>query len=172
MVSPIKKQTVKNLKENLAKTTSFFLVNHKFLKVNDITMIRRELGRNNAALKVIKNRLLKIALKDKSIDFPEENYRNETSVVFCYDDPITIAKLINKYIKQKLSIEVKAGYFENRIIDIDEFKKIASILSRPELLSKLAGTLRNPLTKFCVALKNPTMKLVVVLKQISENKNK
>ena len=171
MVAPQKTKLVKEIDERLEKANSFFLVNFKSLKANDMNFMRKEFRRSQAEVAIIKNRLLKIALKNRSIEFPEEHYRNETAVVFCNDDPIKVAKLIKKYIKAKYSIAVKAGYFENRVIDDDEFKQLASILSREELLSKLVGSLMSPLTKFCICLKNPTTKLVIALRQIIDTRS-
>ena len=67
------------------------------------------------------------------------------------EDAITPLGVVNKYASQKdwkkaQKLTFVGGYFEEKIVDADSIRKIASLPSREVLLAKLLGSMMAPLS--------------------------
>ena len=63
-----KKKVVEGLKEKLAKTALAVVTDYRGFTVSEITDLRTRLSEKNAEYKIVKNTLVKIALKDNLIE--------------------------------------------------------------------------------------------------------
>ena len=67
-------------------------------------------------------------------------------------DPVAAAKVINDFAKTNDKLVVKAGSYAGKVLDKSGVQALASIPSREELLSKLLGVMKAPVSGFAVAL--------------------
>jgi large subunit ribosomal protein L10 len=172
MPSQKKMEMVEELRSVIQKYTDFFITDYKGMNVSDMTEFRSKLRENGAVYQIIKNNIFKIALENEQIAGLDEVLVGPNAILFA-EDPVSAAKVVQEFLKDKKKAEklqLKAAFTEGRVVDQDYIKKLAELPSKEELLSKLLGTLKNPMNRMVRVLNNPLQKFVFGLKAVSEKK--
>ena len=148
-----KKKIVQEMTESLKSQAGVF-VDYKGITVNQDTELRVKMREANVDYSVIRNRLMKFAIKNVGFDELDSIFVGTTSLAICNDDPIAPARIIKEY-ADKLPdyFEIKAGFMDGKILSADEVKAIASIPALPVLQAQFLGTLLAPITSLAVVLK-------------------
>ena len=154
-----KQQVVADLVEKLKGAQSGILVDYRGISVEDDTKLRAEMRAANVDYSVVKNTLLNFAVKGTDIEGISPFLEGPTAIALGSDDPIAPARILNTYIEKKKKMEIKTGFFEGKVISLDEIKRIATLPSKEVLLSKAFGSLKSPISN-----------LARVLNQIKEQK--
>jgi len=173
-------QTVKNLKEKLAKARGVVLTDYQGLSVPEVEALRVSLREVSADLQVVKNTLLNLALKEnakvrKRRFFESSKMQNAkltgpTAVALSYEDEIALLKVLSDFAKEHPQLKIKGGFFEGVWLLGEKLKEIASLPSREVLLAKITGLAQSPIWKFVSVSKANICSLVGVLANISESK--
>ncbi|MBQ6586605.1 MAG: 50S ribosomal protein L10 [Coriobacteriales bacterium] len=148
MPTQAKVATVQQVKETLDKSAAIWVVDYSGLTVKQFEELRRELRKNDAEIKVVKNTLLGIALKDKDLPSMEELRHGPNGFVFSFGDAAASAKVIKAFAKANPKMEIKGGYFEGQVLDADGVLGIADLPSKPELIAMFARLLNEPMAMF------------------------
>lgn len=148
-----KQQIVDKMTERL-KSKSGVFVDYKGIKVIEDTEMRVKLREADVDYSVIKNRLMKFAVKDVGFDALESILVGTTSLATSNDDPIAPARIVKEY-ADKLPdyFEIKAGFMDGKVLTVDEVNAIASIPALPILQAQFLGTLLAPIASLAVVLK-------------------
>ena len=113
-----KQQYVAELKEKLTNSAAGVLVDYKGITVADDTKLRKELREAGVEYRVVKNTMLRLALKDTPYEEISNVLENTTALALSHEDPIIAAKIICKYIESsKSSYAVKAGFADGKPMD-------------------------------------------------------
>ena len=148
-----KKKTVEELTDKLKYKAGVF-VDYKGITVNEDTEMRVKLREANVNYSVIKNRLMKFAVKNVGFEVLEDILVGTTSLAISNDDPIAPARIIKEYVdKLPKYFEIKAGFMDGKVLSVDEVNAIASIPALPVLQAQFLGTLLAPITSLAVVLK-------------------
>ncbi|MEK7664954.1 MAG: 50S ribosomal protein L10 [Patescibacteria group bacterium] len=159
-----KQNQINSLKENISKQKSLVFVDFSKVSSKDMFGLRKNLKEAGCSLKIAKKTLVRIAFGQSNISFWQkikENIPGQLALVFGIDDEIAPARISNKFAKEQENFKILGGLFENKFIEKDRVLALASIPPRPELLSRLVGSLSGPIASF-----------VRVLDKIRENKEK
>lgn len=135
-----KKEIVAEIKENVEKSKngSVVFVKYQGLPVSVFNEIRRKLKESSSDIKVYKNTLTRIALKDMGIALDEESINGP--IAMCYsNDIVSPIKVIADYAKDYPELEMKIGIVDGEISEREKLDKLATIPSRDTLLTMLAG---------------------------------
>ena len=164
-----KKQVIASLEEKIAKQKSIVFID--FAKVNspDIFAFRKKLKEAGCDLKVSKKTLLGIAFGKENAALWEEAKKNipgQLAVVFGMEDEVAPAKVSFQFIKQSENVKILGGVFENKFADREMIFALSSIPSRDELLAKLAGSIKAPVSNFVYALNYNLKGLIYLLTKI------
>jgi large subunit ribosomal protein L10 len=143
-----KQVVVNEIKEKVAKAKSIVIVDARGLSVEQDTVLRKKLRDNGVDYKVYKNTMVNFAIEGSEFEGLKEYLAGPSAFAFSYDDPMLAAKLIEKELKGMPKLEFKAGYIDGTVYDAEGVKAIANIPSREELLSKLLGSFKSPLSSF------------------------
>jgi len=144
-----KEQQVASISERLAKSQSLYLSNFSGMTVNELQDMRRKLREVDAEFRVVKNTLLKIALKGTPYEKLGENLEYSTGVTFGYGDPAAPARVLNETLKSVKKNEVKAIGYENQVYSDPEFlKRLADLPTREVMLQIVLGTMMAPIAGF------------------------
>jgi large subunit ribosomal protein L10 len=100
----------------------------------------------------------------------DEHLQGPTAFVFIEADPVAPAKALSVFAKTHQALELKGGLLQNRVIDTEGFKALATLPSRDELIAKLLGTIQNPLTGTVRVLAGPARAFATVLDAIAKQK--
>lgn len=141
------------------------------LPVKEISPLRKELKVKKGEFKVFRNTLLKKVLDKKGIKLNTDILEGPTAVVFGYEDPFKIVKLISDYQKtHKKNFNIKGGIFGESTLTPDDLVSLSSITSIQEVYGKLVYSLKSPVIRMSFALKSPLARLINVLNEIKSKK--
>jgi len=168
MVNPKKKHIVDELQEKLTKVKALVLVDYTGLSVPQQARLRKEIKQSGAEFTVIKNTLFKLALKNSQYHQLDSFLSGPNATLFAYKDGLKPIKVLVKFIEEFELPQIKAGVFENQVVDKETILQLAQIPDREELLAKLVSLLGSPLIKLTNALLSPSQKLVFILAQIKK----
>lgn len=146
-----KEKMVGELAEKMKSAQSGVLVNYCGITVEKDTSLRNELRKNGVHYKVIKNTYIKKAADIAGLSGFDSVLEGMTAIALS-DDPIAPAKVLNKFAEDNDSFELKAGFIDGRVIDVNEIKSLAAIPSREGLIVKLLGSIQSPLYNFAYAI--------------------
>lgn len=148
-----KKRTVDEMTERL-KSKSGVFVDYRGITGVEATQMRAKLREANVEYSVIKNSLMRFAVKNAGFDELEDILVGTTSLATSADDPIAPARVIKEFADSLPDyFEIKAGFMDGKILSKSEVLAIASILPLPILQAQFLGTLLAPITKLAIVLK-------------------
>ena len=163
---------LKDLNKSFSKAKAIYFTEYHGLDVGDITKLRSEFFKEGVEYKVAKNTLIELAAIENKIDSISEFLKGSTALAISYDEPVAPAKVIKKFSSDRDLPHVKGILFDGKVLPGEDFKKLANLPSKDELLSKFASQLRSPMQKLLYGLNNPMQKLVGVLGNLKDKKIK
>ncbi|MCL2367203.1 MAG: 50S ribosomal protein L10 [Oscillospiraceae bacterium] len=148
-----KQLIVEQMTEKL-KSQSGVFVDYSGISVIDDTALRVKMREANVEYKVVKNNLMRFAIKNVGFDELDSILEGTTSLAVCDDDPIAPARIIKEYAdKFNGYFEIKAGFMDGKVLSASEVGAIASIPALPILQAQLLGTMLAPIAQLAVVLK-------------------
>ena len=134
-----KEATVKEIIDRIEKSKTFLLLNYQGLTVSEIAELRNSLREVNSDIKVYKNTLMNLALKNKKIEL--NDYMSGPNAYLFSDSIIEPIKVVTKFAKEHPALEVRVGYIDKEIVDVNTINQYATIPSMEGLLTMFAGGL-------------------------------
>lgn len=142
-----KREIVAGLVRKLENSTSLYLVDAGGMTVAQSGAMRQEFRKINAEMKVAKNTLIRLALKeDGKFNVSDSVLTGSTAVVFVYEDPIAPAKLIRKYFEKDKKPALKLAIVEGQTFDGSQLKTVAELPSREDMIASIVGSLHAPIS--------------------------
>ena len=132
------------------------------MTVAQMTDYRRRINEAGGKVKVAKNRLAKLALKDTSAAGIADLFKGPTCIAYS-KDPISAAKVAVKYAKDNEKLVILGAAMGPTVLDANGVKALAELPSLDELRAKLIGLLNAPATKIARTIKEPGAKLARVV---------
>lgn len=151
-VLDIKKEVVSEITDKLQRSVAAVVVDYRGLKVEDVTQLRKECREKGLEYKVYKNTLARMAAENAGMEDLVKELVGPNAILFSYEDPVAAAKLASEFAKKNKNLELKVGVVEGVFYDEDKLKEFASIPSREELIAKLLGSLKAPVSNFAYLL--------------------
>jgi large subunit ribosomal protein L10 len=141
-----KKEIVADLVERFKRASGYYLVDFQGMNVDEAISFRRELKSKGVEYKVAKNTLVKRALEEVGQGgiIPDDKFFAPTGVVFGFDDPVVPAKIIKETFDKKDKPALKAAVIEGIFYDGSQLKTVAALLSKPEVMAAIIGSLEAP----------------------------
>lgn len=168
-----KKELVKQIQSKFSTSCAFFISRNQGLKAEEISSLRRDLKNNHAELKVIKNTITKLAIKDLNYDDKiKEELNGPTAIAFSYGDPVLVAKTLLKVAKDTKRFSVASGLLGTRVLTSNEIDALAVLPSKEELIAKTVRTIAAPLSSFMTVMTAVPRNFLNVLNAVKEQKEK
>jgi large subunit ribosomal protein L10 len=165
-----KEQLVSEIKGRLNEAGSLLLVDYRGLTVKEMQELRNQLRAAGSELKVYKNSLADIAIRELALPSLDAYLSGPTAIIFTGEDPVAPAKALTTFAKTHKALELKGGLVENQVIDAEGVKAIATLPSREELIAKLLGTMLNPIIGFARVLNGPTEAFARTVQAVADQK--
>ncbi len=144
----IKAPIVDEIAENIKDAQSLVVVDYRGLTVEQDTQLRKNLREADVIYKVYKNTFITRAIKGTEFEGIQEYLEGPTAIAVSKSDATAPARVLANFAKTAQALEIKAGIVEGTLYDAKGMGTIAAIPSRDELLSKLLGSFKNPITNF------------------------
>lgn len=143
------------LKAALQSGPAAFVLAPKGLTVNQVSTLRRKVRASQGQIKVVKNRLALLALKDSVFAPLAPHFKGETAIAWTSADPAPLAKAIDEFARENQGLGIKGGLVEGKAIAAAGVKQIADLPPRPVLVARFIGLLKSPMTRFVTVLTGP-----------------
>ncbi|MCL4498740.1 MAG: 50S ribosomal protein L10 [Chloroflexi bacterium] len=169
-VRPEKQAVVEEVKEKFGRAKGVVLTEYRGLNVEQISVLRRKLREQGVEYHVLKNTLVKIAIKDTGLEDLEAHLVGPTAIAFGFDDPVVAAKVLSDFARSVKALVLKAGVVEGKVVDGEGIQAIATLPSREVLIAKVLGGMQSPISGLVYVLNGPIQKLAMALGQIAKQK--
>ena len=131
---------VAEIESRIAENAGLFVVNYNGLTVKQAQELRHQLRECGAEMKVYKNNLVKIALKNQEQPELDEILAGPVAYVFYESEPVEAAKALKDFsAKSKGVLEIKGGISDGKAVSADDVKAIAELPTKDQLLGQIAG---------------------------------
>ena len=165
-----KQSNIDEIKGKLNNSNLILLCNYCGADVSLLNSLRKELRKNNAEIKVYKNTLTKRALNEIQNNSLDQYLNGPTALINTENDPLQLIKFLHKFLNENEVFKFKAGLFTNEFITEQQFKELAKLPPKEELLAKVVGLIKSPITNFVTNLSSPLRGFVYVLNSIKVKK--
>lgn len=144
-----KTERISQLSDRLGKAKATFLVDFIGMNVEQVTTLRKTLSKSDSELRVVRNTLAKLALKDhpEADTALDGEFTGTNAFVFAYEDPSASAKALADFSKEVEALKLKTGVMEGQKLDGDKIKYLATLPSKDELRAQLLSVMNAPATK-------------------------
>jgi len=165
-----KQEIINDLKEKFKNSKAVVLVNYRGLDVAMMTKIRRRLQDSGSELKIAKNTLAIIAVREMGLEGLEASMEGPTAIAFGMKDPVAPAKIMLEFMREFKQLEIKSGFLEGKVIQDKEIRQLANLPSREVLLGKALGGMQAPLYGLVNSLQGHLRNFVYVLEAVRKQK--
>ena len=135
-----KEKAIGDIKENFVGVMSVVLADYRGLNVPAVTMMRDEFRKAGCHYRVLKNTLVKIAIRGSSLEPMSKLLNGPTAVIWSSESPAMPAKLALQFAKEQKAFTVKGGFFEGQVLDVDGVERLSKMPGKPELQATLLMT--------------------------------
>lgn len=147
-----KKAVVAALAEQLKGACCGVVVDYKGISVADDTALRKELREAGVKYSVAKNSLLTFAAKEAGLEGITEVLKGTTAIATSDDDYTAAARILGKYADSHDNFNVKTGFMDGNIIDIETINSLAKLPTREVLLATVLNAFNAPIAAFARAI--------------------
>lgn len=165
-----KAEVVESVKAKFDRATSVVLVNFTGITVPAITELRNRFRAEGIEYKVVKNRLIKQALKGSKLEADSalnKSLTGMTGVAWSFEDPSAAAKIIVKFRKENEKhekLQVKGGIMEAEFLTAQRVEaELATLPGKDELRAMLLATMLAPAQSLVRQMLAPAQNLVYAL---------
>lgn len=157
-----KAESLKTLRGVFEESGVVVVARYTGLTVAEMTKLRGGLREQGAALKVVKNRLAKIALDGKGGDAALELFQDQTVIAYS-PDPVAAAKAAADFAKDNEKLVLIGAIMDEQVLDASGVQDLAKLPSLDQLRGKLIGLIQAPATKVAGVVQAPAGQLARVI---------
>ena len=157
-----KSEMVSNLNGVFSDANVVVVAHYSGLNVSQMTDLRSRMKEAGASLKVAKNRLVKLALKDTDAEIISDLFQGPTVIAYS-DDPIAAPKVAADFAKGHESFVILGGTMGATNLDKNGVEALAKLPSLDELRAKLVGMINTPATRIAGVVQAPAGQLARVI---------
>ena len=151
---PEKVAVVAEVREKFTEADAVILTEYRGLDVPSIAQLRRSLREAGGEYKIYKNSLVRFAVQELGLEI-EDLLIGPTAIAFVGEradgspgDAGAVAKALKDFARTNDSLVVKGGILDDKILSVDELKRLADLPPRDVMLAQLAGAFQAPMAKF------------------------
>jgi len=167
-----KSASVESLKEKFVKSTAVFAAEYRGMNVDTLFALRKRVREGQGELKIVKNRLAKIALKGTSFETLTEDLKGPVALAFAYKDAVAIAKALTESVSETSPFKIKVGSMSGKAVDSKAIVTLSKLPSKEVLLSMMLSAIRAPVQNFASLMAAVPRDFVNVLTAVKNQKEK
>lgn len=148
----LKQPVVNEIKELVSDAASVVLVKYQGINVEKDTELRKECREANVTYKVFKNTMMNFAFKDGEMQELCQHLDGPNAIAVSKEDATAPARILAKYVDSVKPMEFVAGIVEGAYYDSKGLVELSKVPSKEELLSRLLGSIKSPVSNFARVL--------------------
>lgn len=149
-----KAEFVASLQGALESTSTVVVAHYAGLPVSKLENLRVQMKQAGGQVRVAKNRLAKLALKQTELADVSDLLVGPTLLAYS-DDPVTAAKVAVAFAKENEEFVILGGAMQASALDTKGVEALATMPSLDELRAKLAGLVKQPATNIASVVQAP-----------------
>ena len=146
-----KKAIVAEVSAQIANAQTIVVAEYRGIEVGDLTQLRAKARLSGVYLRVLRNTLARRAVAGTTFAVLADQLTGPL-IYGISSEPVAAAKVLNEFAKGNEKLVLKAGAYAGKSLDKAGVQALASIPGREELLAKLLGVMKAPVSGFAVAL--------------------
>lgn len=161
-----KAQQVADLTELLNSSKLTVYAQYTGTGVKQMQSLRKDAKESNTSIKVVKNRLVKVALKqsDRLAEVDSKALTGQLLYAFNAEDEVTPAQVLHNFAKDNPSLDILGAIdSEGNLLTEEEAKHLATLPSKDQLRGQLVSVIAAPMSGFVSVLNGNLSGLVNVL---------
>lgn len=162
-----KAAAVEELKSIFAEAGSVVMAEFSGMTVAEMTDLRAKLREQGANIRVVKNRLATIAMKDQPFEGAGVMFKGPVAIAWA-EDMISAPKVAVEFAKDSKAFKIIGGFMGEEIFDTSGIDALSKLPSREELISMAAQRLLSQATNITSALMSPGRSLSGAIATIEE----
>lgn len=166
-----KETSEKQIKNRLKDSGSFFVIGYSGIAGADLTSLRLCLKGIDANLFVVKNSVVRRALKSCGYEAIIPKIEGPCAMVFSQEEPVDTTKALYEFNLRNENLKLLCGYMKDKVLEHADIVEMAKLPGKDALRAKLVMLLNSPIYKLVMVLNGNLRKLVVCLEQIKNKKS-
>lgn len=147
-----KQKIVADLKADIEASVAGVIVDYKGISVADDTVLRKELREAGIDYRVVKNTLLGRAIEGTELESISSVLEGTTAIAISKDDHVAAARILGKFADSHDNFNIKSGYLDGKVIEVETINSLAKLPSREVLLATVVGAFQAPIAAFARAV--------------------
>lgn len=147
--------------------------NYQGLKVEELNTVRRKAEEVGSEVKVVKNTLTRIALKNvveedsrnSEFDSFYDTFVGPSLVVFGKDDAVSSAKFFVEAVEAYASLVAKGVFLDGKFLDSKELEALSKMPGKQELYGQLLALMQAPATQLVKLMNEPGRQIAVCINE-------
>ena len=167
-----KEHMISELRSLFKENDSAIIAKFQKINVNRFQQLKKTSKLPLIKFKVVKNSMVRIAVKNAGMEFLNRLFEGTCAVLFCNSEEFLAAsKTFINFSKENETFKVCGGVLAGESVDYDKIKQLAMLPSKEVLLGTAIGRIKSPISGFVGVLNNLSGSFVRVLDQIINKKS-
>jgi large subunit ribosomal protein L10 len=158
-----KRQVVADLHEKMQKAKVAVLTRSVGLNVEKMTQLRRELRKSAVEYRIVKNTLLRLAIKGTDKEPLQSETRGPIGVAWSEKDIVAPARVLSKFTKDFPQLKILVAAFDGKLYGAADIQTWVNLPSLEGLRAKIVGLIQAPSTQLARLVQTPGTRMAQVL---------
>lgn len=141
-----KSDLISALQSSLKDANGVFVIENHGLTVKEMESLRNELRPLVSIFKVVKNRLMKLALKDTEFEAVSDMMKRPTAVAVATDG-LAVTKVLAKFAETHPNLTIIGGKMDADVLNADGIVQLSKLPSLLEIRGTIARILVEPASR-------------------------
>lgn len=143
------------------------------LSAQEFDELRRSVSTRDGRVVVMKNSLLRVALRSLGREVDESLFRGATAVVLVKGEAVEVAGALLRWHKeQEKEAKFKGGLLDGKPLSAEDVRVLGELPTKDVLLARTVGAIASPLGVFLGSLREIVGKFARLLKSVEEKGGK
>lgn len=128
------------IKEAFQNVASIVIADYRGIRVPTVTTMRDDFRKAGCHYRVLKNSLVKIAVKGSKMEPISKLMIGTTAVIWSNEIPQTPAQIALKWAKDEPKFKIMGGYYEGQLLDVAGIDALARMPGKNEIRASMLMT--------------------------------
>ncbi len=161
-----KKELIASYEKWLKDSSAVYVMTYQKMRMKDIDTLRAEAREVGGELHVIKNTLMKIAMKNCGFE-GVDLFSDSSLMAFAFEDAPSMAKVVDKANSTDL-FSIKGGFMDGAVLDAQSVISLSKLPPLPQMRAQLLALIQTPATQLVRTISEPARQIAAVVKAYSE----
>jgi large subunit ribosomal protein L10 len=154
---------VNDLNQRMRQAKVAILTRFVGLNVEKMTQLRRELRKAAVEYRIIKNTLMRLALRGTDKELLTSKLEGPVALAWSNADPVAPARVLAKFAKDFSELQILVACSEGRLWGPAEIQQWVNLPGLEELRGKILGLIQAPASRLVRLLGTPSTQLARVI---------